>query len=389
MAQDSNGLSDLVSRRKFIATTGATSIAAIAGCSSGGSDSEPDESSDEDTDTETETNETEDTKTETTETETSQEGDSSDTKALESGGSSTVYPIANSAASYWNANRPASDSEYWPHDKYSIDTDQNLADYWGGLYGFEAGGAEGAPFEFTVGLSHSGTGVEKVMNGQNDLGNSSGNVEDELPDRDSYEQFVDHVVGVDGQPLVVSEEIANAGIEKVTGDQLKGLYKGEITNWSELGGPDKEIQVLGRVKGSGTRTSFVSNVFGNPKEDTSVATRFGQNQRLAQAVGQADNAISYLALAFIDSDGLAPISLEWEGTTYSYQDDQNGLDSTEYPLSRDLHMYTWEGTSMKEAAIINLILSDFGQDTFVGPNNYFKLGKRRRKEERAKLPDQV
>ncbi|AAV46993.1 substrate-binding domain-containing protein [Haloarcula marismortui] len=384
MAHDSNGLSEFVSRRKFIATTGATSIAAIAGCSSGSSDSGSDGSSGGSEDTEAPATEMDATEMDATE-----EGGSSDTSALESGGSSTVYPIANTAASYWNANRPASDSEYWPHGEYDIDTDQNLADYWAGLYGFEAGGEDGPPFQFTVGLSHSGTGVEKVMNGQNDMGNSSGNVEDELPDRDSYDQFIDHVVGVDGQPLVVSQEIADAGVEQITGDQLKSLYKGELTNWSELGGPDREIQVLGRVKGSGTRTSFVSNVFGNPEEDTSVANRYGQNQRLAQAIAQADNAISYLALAFIDTDGLAPVGLEWEGTTYSYQDDENGLDSTAYPLSRDLHMYTWEGTSKKEAAVINMILSDFGQDTFVAPNNYFKLGARRREEERAKLPDQV
>jgi len=238
MAHDSNGLSEFVSRRKFIATTGATSIAAIAGCSSGSSDSGSDGSSGGSEDTEAPATEMDATEMDATE-----EGGSSDTSALESGGSSTVYPIANTAASYWNANRPASDSEYWPHGEYDIDTDQNLADYWGGLYGFEAGGEDGPPFQFTVGLSHSGTGVEKVMNGQNDIGNSSGNVEDELPDRDSYDQFIDHVVGVDGQPLVVSQEIADAGVEQITGDQLKSLYKGELTNWSELGGPDREIQV--------------------------------------------------------------------------------------------------------------------------------------------------
>jgi phosphate transport system substrate-binding protein len=142
------------------------------------------------------------------------------------------------------------------------------------------------------------------------------------------------------------------------------------------------------VKGSGTRTSFVANVFGNPEEDTTVANRYGQNQRLAAAIAQADNAISYLALAFLGTDGVTPIALEWEGTTYSYQDDQNGLDSKDYPLSRDLHMYSWQGTSNKEAAFINMILSDFGQETFVAPNNYFMLGERRREEQLAKLPDQ-
>jgi phosphate transport system substrate-binding protein len=371
MSQDSERFSDGVSRRTFIATTGAAGALAVAGCSGGESSSGETESGGTQMETET-------------------EGSSSGSiEPLQSGGSSTVYPIMNSAASYWNANRPASDNEYWPNSEYDIETEMNLADYWGSLYGFEPGENGDPPFQFTVGLSHSGTGVEKVMNGQYDIGNSSGNVEDELPDRDSYDQFVDHVVGVDGQPLVVSQEIADAGVSGITGDQLKDLYKGRITNWSELGGPDREIQVLGRVLGSGTRTSFVSNVFGNPEEETTVANRYGQNQRLAQAIAQADNAISYLALAFIDTDGLAPISLTWEGTTYTYQDDQNGLDSAEYPLSRDLHCYTWEGTSDKEAAVINMVLSDFGQETFVAPNNYFTLGERRQEEQRNKLPDQV
>ncbi|WP_227133969.1 PstS family phosphate ABC transporter substrate-binding protein [Halorubellus salinus] len=374
MADKSQRVADVVSRRKFIATSGVAGATAVAGCmgdSGGETEADDDSSGGEST---------------TSGSDDGSDSSSSGPTTLTSGGSSTVYPIMNTAASYWNANRPASDTEYWPHGEYGIDTDKNLADYWGGLYGFQ--GEDGdPPFQFTVGLSHSGTGVEKVMNGQHDIGNSSGNVEDELPDRDSYDDFVDHVVGVDGQPLVVSQEIADAGVEKITGDELKGLYKGEITNWSELGGPDKEIQVLGRVKGSGTRTSFVANVFGNPEEDTSVANRFGQNQRLAQAIAQADNAISYLALAFIDTSGLAPVALEWEGTTYSYQDDQNGLDSKAYPLSRDLHCYTWQGTSKQEAAVIRMVLSDFGQDTFVKPNNYFALGKRRQEEQLAKLPE--
>ncbi|WP_424000754.1 substrate-binding domain-containing protein [Haloarcula salina] len=388
MAHDSERLSDRVSRRKFIATTGATGVAAVAGCSSGSS-SDGGASTDTSSDGSANTAAPE-TDTEMEETASTDEGSSSmGSGPLESGGSSTVYPVANTAASYWNANRPASDSEYWPHGEYDIDTEKNLADYWAGLYGFEAGQNGDPPFPVSVALSHSGTGVEKVMNGQLDLGNSSGNVEDELPDRDSYDDFIDHVIAVDGQPLVVSQEIADAGVEKITGQQLKDLYKGRLTNWSELGGPDKEIQVLGRVKGSGTRTSFVSNVFGNPEEDTSVANRYGQNQRLAQAIAQADNAISYLALAFINTDGLAPIALEWEGTTYKYEDPQNGLDSKKYPLSRDLHMYTWQGTSNKEGAFINMILSEFGQETFVAPNNYFTLGERRLEEERNKLPDQA
>ncbi|MFC6952699.1 substrate-binding domain-containing protein [Halorubellus litoreus] len=377
MAEDPERYPGRASRREFIATAGVVGVAATAGCMG---DSLRGARRAEGASTSTSTS-----------TESASDGESgggsSGPRTLTSGGSSTVYPIMNSGGSYWNANRPASDSEYWPHGEYGIETEKNLADYWAGLYGFEPSGDGKPPFRFTVALSHSGTGVEKVMSEQIDIGNSSGNVEDELPDRESYEKFTDHVVGVDGQPLVVSEEIADAGVTEITGQELKDLYKGRITNWTELGGPDRDIQVLGRVKGSGTRTSFVANVFGNPEEDTSVANRFGQNQRLAEAIAQADNAISYLALTFIDTDGVAPIALNWEGTTYSYQDDQNGLDSKAYPLSRDLHAYTWDGTSKQEAAFLRMLLSDFGQDTFVKPNNYFALGKRRQETQLGKLPE--
>jgi phosphate transport system substrate-binding protein len=399
MAPDPTRTPENRTRRSVIAATGAAGLAAIAGCSSGGDDTttaqpETDEpASDGSGDgSSSDGGDGSGDRSSSDGGDGSGDGSSSDggseaLSPLESGGSSTVYPIMNTAASYWQANRPADDTEYWPWEDYGIQTDKNLADYWAGRYGFEPSDDGTPPFRFTVGLSHSGTGVRKVRDGIYDFGNSSGNVEDELPDRDSYESFVDHVVGVDGQPLVVSSEIKEAGVTGITGEELKGLYKGRITNWSELGGPDKEIRVLGRAKASGTRTSFVSNVWGNPEENTQVANRYGQNQRLAQAIAQADNGISYLALAFLDTDGVEPISLTWEGTTYEYQADDNGLDATDYPLSRDLHVYTWEGTSTKEAAVLRMILHDFGQDTFVAPNNYFTLSAARQEEELSKLPE--
>ena len=91
---------------------------------------------------------------------------------LKSGGSSTVYPITSKAGSYWGSNPPASDEEYWGPSQYGIETDERLADYWAGKYGFE-GGSGSAPYPVTVNLSHSGTGLEKLRQGQVDIGNSS------------------------------------------------------------------------------------------------------------------------------------------------------------------------------------------------------------------------
>ncbi|QKY19110.1 substrate-binding domain-containing protein [Halolamina sp. CBA1230] len=370
-----------VSRRKFIVTTGAAGAAAVAGCSGGGG-------------TETEANESgggsggggggsnEDNGS-------SNDSGGLDTSVLTGDGSSTVFPITNTAASYWNSNPEAGDGDYWPTewaDEYG--TDMRLADYFASQYGYEPTGQRSVPpFRVSIALSHSGTGIEGVMEGRVDIGDSSAPAAAELagsdPSEETLNNFVDHVVGVDGQPIVVSREIADAGVESITIEELRQIYRQEITNWNEVGGPDREILALGRAEGSGTDTAFRNNVYGDPNAPISPDQRFGQNQQLQQAVGQANNAIAYIALAFVEPDGATPpIGLEIDGTMYEYG---KNLGSQEYPLSRDLHAYTWEGTSRKEAAFINFCLSDFGQENFVAANNYFKLPQSRLETQREKV----
>ncbi len=371
--------SDDVSRRKFILATGATGAAALAGCSGGsGSESTPTPRVEQETVVKTVTRES-----------SGSDSDSGQIPSLTADGSSTVYPITNLASSLWNGNPPADDQEYWGPGQYDIDTDQNLADYWAGLYGFEPTEQRSVPpFQTQVALSHSGTGVEGVINERVDIGDASSTAESILgEDSEELDDIVDHVVGVDGQPIVVSREIYEAGVTQVTGDELRAIYKQEITNWSELGGPDRDIYAIGRAEDSGTDTAFRANLYGNPDAPIEPDTRKGQNQQVATLVEQNDNAIAYIALAFVEPDGATPpIGLELDGTLYEYGEN---LGSKGYPLSRDLHCYTYDGTDNRESAFINMILSEFGQQYFVEPNNYFKLPPARREEERAKLADQA
>jgi phosphate transport system substrate-binding protein len=370
-------------------------MAGLAGCGGGGGDGGSDP-------TETPTDSSRTGQNEPT----TQSAPQKNYEALQAGGSSTVYPVMEAASGHWGSDFPADDGEYWigleGDDDYQgyelartgeqITTERSLADYWAAFYEYGTEDSRGEPstppFLFTANVSHSGTGVEHVYEGLLDIGDSSAPVTAEKPDWPDarIDNFVDHVVGVDGQPIVVSQEVKDGGLTEITGDELKGLYKDEYDNWSELGGPDRPIQVLGRARDSGTRTSFVSNVFGDPNADTQVANRFGKNQQLARAIGDADNAISYLALAFVDAQGVAPIDLNWNGTVYSYG---KNLGAKEYPLSRDLHAYTYDGTSEKEAVVLNMVLENFGQRKFVEPNNYFKLPDDRQQEELDKLPEPV
>ncbi|RBI63789.1 phosphate ABC transporter substrate-binding protein [halophilic archaeon] len=377
MTRNTERLEDGTSRRTFIAATGTASALALAGCAgSGGS-------------------------TDTTPSDGSGDGNGNggssgggkkglQTDVLTGDGSSTVYPITSTAAAFWNSNAPVGDEDYWPAKwaKKEYDTDERLADFWAGKYGYEPTGKRSVPpYRVSIALSHSGTGVEGVMSGRVDIGDSSAPAKAELKGKDvsqkKMDNFVDHVVGVDGQPIVVSKEIHEAGVEQITLSELKKIYNGQINNWKEVGGPDKDMLVLGRAPDSGTATAFRSNVFGDPNAKTQPDQRYGKNQQLQQAVAKADNAITYLALAFVQPDGqVPPIGLKIEDTVYEYG---KNLGSKEYPLSRDLHAYTWKNTSAHEAAFINMILSDFGQEMFVKSNNYFALPDDRQKKQQQKI----
>ncbi|MDY6775239.1 MAG: PstS family phosphate ABC transporter substrate-binding protein [Halobacteria archaeon] len=374
---------DGVSRRDLLKAAGAAGIAGLAGCTGGGGGNGGEQT----TDTNGGGQQTQNGGGQSQDQ--NQQQSQSRVGPLTADGSSTVYPITSQGASVWNSNPPADDKEYWGPGQYGIDTDKPLADYWAGLYGFEPKDSGQPPFMVNVGLSHSGTGVNKVMQGQVDIGDSSAPVADELPDlsQSKLDKFVDHVVGVDGQPIVVSREIYDAGVTKLTGDQLRAIYKQEITNWSEVGGPDKKIQAVGRAVGSGTDTAFRANLYGDPEASIKPDVRKGENQQVQTLVANSDNAIGYMALAFIQPNGqVPPIALELNGTTYEYG---KNLGAKGYPLSRDLHCYTYDGTSKKEAVFIRMLLSEYGQKNFVEPNNYFKLPESRREEQRAKLPDTV
>ena len=311
-------------------------------------------------------------------------------KLLKVGGSSTVFPITQRAASYWGANYPPTDLEYWGPSQYGITTDKRLTDYWASKYGFEAREDGNPPFEVTVSLSHSGTGLEKLKAGQTDVANASAPVDAEFPEmsQSELEAFTNHVVGVDAQPIVVSKEIYDAGVTELSAEQVRGIYRGEITNWSEIDaydGPDREIQAVGRSEGSGTDTAFRANLLGGPNaEMPGVDARKGQNQQVKTTVANSDNAIAYMALAFVDENSAPPISLTFQGTTYVPGEN---LSDPDYPLSRDLHCYSYEGTSSREAAFLRMVISDFGQEKFVASNGYSTLTDDRQQEEFDRLPD--
>ena len=96
----------------------------------------------------------------------------------------------------------------------------------------------------------SGSGIQAVSEGRCDIGLSSRALKD-----DEKAALTETVVALDGIAMIVNPENP---VSDLTVEQIADIYTGKITNWSEVGGNDAEIVLIGREAGSGTRDGFES-----------------------------------------------------------------------------------------------------------------------------------
>lgn len=204
----------------------------------------------------------------------------------------------------------------------------------------------------TVAVSGGGSsvGIKSVATDAADIGMSSREVQQE--ETDEYgNNFNDHVIAYDGIAVVVSEEIYQAGVKDLTIEEVRKIYTGEISNWQELGGPDKEIFVVTREAGSGTRSVFYETI---GLDETVADQASSGNARVKQAVQNSDNAIGFVGLGYV---GDGAIAVKIDGVKPTSQTVKSG----EYPIKRSLHMYTWGEPSQAEQKFLEFILSEEGQ----------------------------
>ena len=161
-----------------------------------------------------------------------------------------------------------------------------------------------------------------------------------LKDEEKANGAVEHIVALDGVAVVVNPDNS---VTDLTVDQIAQIYKGEVTNWSELGGADQEIAVLGREDGSGTRSAFeeIVGVDGECKytnEYSSTGDVIGQ-------VASNPGAIGYASLSAVEGDDTVKI-LTVGGVAPS---EETVLDGT-YAIQRPFVFATRTDEALSEAA---------------------------------------
>ena len=177
-------------------------------------------------------------------------------------------------------------------------------------------------------------------------------------------------IGKDAVVPVISSEIYDEGIQALSLDQIGKIYTGEIKNWSELGGPDKEILVIDKEESRGTRHVFMKNVLGDKKAKAPGADLIlGSNNEEQTALSQSDAAIGMLSHAWISEDvkGLN-IIIDNDTIEPSLENIRNG----NFPITRDLNLITNGKENSKTKDFIEFILSPEGQ-TIVEEQGYVKI----------------
>ena len=186
----------------------------------------------------------------------------------------------------------------------------------------------------TAEFTGSSAGVEAVSAGSVDIGNSSR----ELKDSEKEAGVVENIVAIDGIAVVVDPTNSVTGLTK---QQLTDIYTGAVKNWSEVGGEDGVIIVVGREAGSGTRGAF-EEILG-VEEACVYANELDSTGAVMAKVASTPGAIGYVSLDVID-DSVKALALDEVEPTV------DNIKSGSYFLSRPFVMATkGEITEQSEA----------------------------------------
>ena len=203
---------------------------------------------------------------------------------------------------------------------------------------------ENAGVEVTYNPTGSSSGIQAVQEGRCDIGLSSRALKAE----EKEQGLVGTVLAYDGIAVIVNPENT---VEDLTVEQIAAIYKGEITNWSEVGGIDAEIVLIGREAGSGTRGGFEEIV--GVEDLCQYRQELPSTGDVIPAVSQNPGSIGYASLASV-KDTVKAIKVGGVAPSEETVKDEP------YAIQRPFVLVTKEGTALTETAqaFFNFITSE-------------------------------
>ena len=192
---------------------------------------------------------------------------------------------------------------------------------------------ENEDVKVTYNPTGSGAGIQAVAEGRCEIGLASRDLKEA-----EKENMIGTIVAIDGIAVIVNLENP---VTNLTLEQIAALYKGEITNWSEVGGQDSPVVLIGREAASGTRDGFESIT--DTEDMCQYAQELTSTGDVVQTVASNPNAIGYASLASVKDTVKI---LDVEGVTPTTETIQNGT----YKVQRNFLFVTKKNAALSEAA---------------------------------------
>ncbi|MDZ7342843.1 MAG: phosphate ABC transporter substrate-binding protein [candidate division KSB1 bacterium] len=210
----------------------------------------------------------------------------------------------------------------------------------------------------------SGVGIAALIANRVQIANSSREMKEK-----EYAQAKENgvipteiAIAIDGLSVTVN---ASNPIKSLTKDQVGAIFRGEITNWSEVGGPNLAISLYGRQPNSGTYVFFQEFVLGN-KDYSPKMKQMNGNAQIIEGIKTDKGAIGYVGIGYLhDEHGkmiegikvleIAPDAKSKPVSPLIVDNVKSGL----YPIARPLYQYT---NGKPKGAVKDLIAFELGPE---------------------------
>jgi phosphate transport system substrate-binding protein len=216
----------------------------------------------------------------------------------------------------------------------------------------------------------SSGGISGIGDSSIDVGMSSKPIADEDRRRYPRVNFVTSEIGRDAVALVVSEDVWK-NVKHLTKQQVRDLYEGKITNWKQIGGPDRRVIFFNKEPGRGTWEVFAHWLYGDPKKAPTVShPEVGGNEEGRNKTASTRGAISQLSSSWATGKVHAlSIKLD-DGSIVGPSAAE--IAAGRYPLTRPLFFVTNGAPAGGAKVLIDFVVSPRGQE-MVRKHGYLRL----------------
>ena len=218
--------------------------------------------------------------------------------------------------------------------------------------------------QITVQGGGSGQGITQITQGAVQIGNSDVFAEAKVKEAADLKKITDNKVCIVGMGPIVNKDVT---VDDLTIEQLRQIFTGEVTNWSQVGGANAEITVINRASGSGTRATFEAAVLGDSKvPDSFKPQEQDSSGTAAKMVATTPGAISYVAFSYYD-DAFKALNIG------GVSPETKNVEDNSWTIWAYEHMYTAADPDEATKAFIEYMMSDEVQRGLVEEQGYISV----------------